>query len=220
MSRPGSRSGAGRDSRTERAWWLGADSPERAWPARTTAASTSPSAARPMAAVNPTLHPVRLRIVQALLGNEFTTAQLRERIPDVAPATLYRHVAALHEAEVLEVVRENRVRGATERCYRLRTAELLMRSGGLTKEDHRLAFSVFTGALMADFERYLAAPDSDPDADGLAYRQAAVWLDADEHAALSAEITRVVGRYADAGPGPGRTRHVISHADIPDGGSS
>ncbi|MFE6983236.1 helix-turn-helix domain-containing protein [Streptomyces griseus] len=170
-----------------------------------------------MAAANPTLHPVRLRIIQALLGNEFTTAQLRERMPDIAPATLYRHIAALHEADVLEVAREERVRGATERCYRLRTTDLLMRSGHLTQEDHQVAFSVFTGALMADFERYLAAPDTDPEADGLAYRQAAVWLDADEHAALAAEITRAVSRYADAGPGPGRTRHVIGYVDIPEG---
>ena len=48
------------------------------------------------------LHPVRLRIVQAFLGTpSLTTAQLRERLPDVPAATLYRQVATLVEGGLL-----------------------------------------------------------------------------------------------------------------------
>src|SRR3954469_20006775 len=69
------------------------------------------------------LHPVRLRIVQAFLGERaLTTAQLREELPDVPPASLYRHIALLVGADVLSVVSERRVRGATERTYTLRLA--------------------------------------------------------------------------------------------------
>ena len=68
------------------------------------------------------LHPVRLRIVQAFLPDRvLTTGRLGELLPDVATATLYRQVATLAEAGVLEVVEERRVRGAAERTYRLRT---------------------------------------------------------------------------------------------------
>ena len=67
------------------------------------------------------LHPVRLRIVQAFLGEgELTTADLRARLTDVSPATLYRQVATLAAGGVLEVAAERRVRGAVERTYRLR----------------------------------------------------------------------------------------------------
>ena len=41
------------------------------------------------------LHPVRLRIVLAVANDEITTADLAERLPDVATATLYRHIATL-----------------------------------------------------------------------------------------------------------------------------
>jgi hypothetical protein len=41
-----------------------------------------------------------------------TTTQLRAELPDVPPASLYRHVARLVERRVLSVVAERRVRGA------------------------------------------------------------------------------------------------------------
>ena len=42
------------------------------------------------------LHPVRMRVVQALLaGDGLTTHELHERLPDIPIATLYRHVAYL-----------------------------------------------------------------------------------------------------------------------------
>ena len=67
------------------------------------------------------LHPVRMRIVQALLGDrELTTAQLQGELPDVPAATLYRQVAALLNGGALEVTNERRVRGTYERTYRLR----------------------------------------------------------------------------------------------------
>ena len=76
-----------------------------------------------MASVDLLLHPVRLRIIQAFLGDRaLTTTELRAELPDVAPATLYRQVARLVGAGVLGVVAERRVRGATERTYVLRAS--------------------------------------------------------------------------------------------------
>ena len=56
------------------------------------------------------LHPVRLRIVQAFLGDRaLTTAQLAAELSDVPTGSLYRHVALLTKAGVLHVVAERRV---------------------------------------------------------------------------------------------------------------
>jgi DNA-binding transcriptional ArsR family regulator len=105
------------------------------------------------------LHPVRLRIVQCLLGDRpRTTSQLRDDLPDVAPATLYRHVATLHDAGLLEVVDERRVRGATERTYRLRDpvpAVGAEEAATMSVEEHRQAFTAFVAGLLGDFDRYL-----------------------------------------------------------------
>src|SRR5215475_5500044 len=74
-----------------------------------------------MATADLLLHPVRLRIVEAFLGDRaLTTSSLAAELADVPPASLYRHVARLVDAGVLAVVAERRVRGALERTYVLR----------------------------------------------------------------------------------------------------
>src|SRR3712207_1545009 len=87
------------------------------------------------------LHPVRLRVVQALLGGRaLTTGELHTELPDVPAATLYRHVGVLADAGVLEVVAERRVRGSTERTYRLVAAAASVGPGEaatMTAEEHR-----------------------------------------------------------------------------------
>jgi len=51
------------------------------------------------------LHPVRLRIVQAFLGDRaLTTTELRAELPDVPQASLYRNIARLVGAGVLSIV--------------------------------------------------------------------------------------------------------------------
>src|ERR1700712_2699189 len=80
-----------------------------------------------MATADVLLHPVRMRILQTLFdADPLTTAQRRERLPDIPPATMYRHVAVLAEAGVLEVVNEKRVRGTVERSYRVRPEEAVV----------------------------------------------------------------------------------------------
>lgn len=173
-----------------------------------------------MATANLLLHPVRMRILQTLIGSEpLTTAQLRDHLPDIAPATMYRHIATLTRAEVLEVASEKRVRGTTERSYQVRREKALVDEDARTtmnREDHRQAFTAFSGALMADFDRYLARDDAEPATDGVAYRQGAVWLTDEEFTALIEEIQDAVAARADSIPGDGRTRHILSFAVVPD----
>ena len=112
-----------------------------------------------MASADLLLHPVRLRIVQAFLGDRtLTTAALGGELDDVPTATLYRQVAVLADAGVLEVVGVRRARGAVERSYRLvleAASVPAAESAAMSGEDHRRAFTVFVAALLADFDRYL-----------------------------------------------------------------
>lgn len=109
-----------------------------------------------MASVDLLLHPVRLRIIQAFLGDRaLTTTELRAELPDVAPATLYRQVARLVGAGVLGVVAERRVRGATERTYVLRASSAsvdLVRDG----VSYRLAGLWLDDAEFVELMRDLA----------------------------------------------------------------
>jgi DNA-binding transcriptional ArsR family regulator len=175
-----------------------------------------------MATLDLLLHPVRLRVMQALLdGRPSTTAQLRERLPDIAPATLYRHIAALTAAGVLEVVEEKRVRGTVERTYRVHwdRAEIDQADrDAMTPDDHRRAFTAFTGQILADFDRYLAREPADPAADGVSYRQAALWLTDEELSELLAELRAAITARTGREPGPGRTRRQVSLITMPTDG--
>ncbi len=172
-----------------------------------------------MATADLLLHPVRMRILQALFdADPLTTAQLRERLPDIAPATMYRHIAVLAEGGVLEVVEEKRVRGTVERSYRVRKEEAVVDPAAratMTKDDHRRAYTTFAASLMGDFDRYLAREDADPNADGVVYRQAAVWLTDEEFAEMVGEIEHAVVSRMDR-EGEGRTRRVVSLVVVPD----
>lgn len=172
------------------------------------------------ATTNLLLHPVRLRILQTLGGaDELTNAQLRERLPDIPPATMYRHVATLTRAGVLEVTAERPVRGTVERSYRIRQDAALVDDearAAMTKDDHRGAVAAFAGAVLADFERYLLREDTEPSRENVLYRQGAVWVTDDEFAALVDEIEAAVARRTGSAAGDGRTRHLLSLAFVPD----
>jgi hypothetical protein len=165
------------------------------------------------------LHPVRLRIVQAFLGDRaLTTSDLAAELADIPPASLYRHVARLVGAGVLAVVAERRVRGALERTYvlRLQAAAIgLDEVEAMTADDHRHAFMAFVAALLGDFDRYLARGDIDLLRDGVSYRMAALWLDDAEYAGLLRDLTRVLQPRLANAPGPGRKRRILGSVLLP-----
>nr|BFE57033.1 helix-turn-helix domain-containing protein [Dactylosporangium thailandense] len=160
------------------------------------------------------LHPVRLRIVHALSGGRsLTTQQLCERIADASKATVYRHVALLAEAGILEESGQQRVRGFVERHYRLQPARAAVtaeRAAAATAEDHRRAFAASMAALLAEFQAYLDDPAADPAADQVGYRQHAVWLTAAERERLIAGMRAAILPIIANGPAPGRAQHLLS----------
>ena len=174
-----------------------------------------------MATADLLLHPVRLRIVQAFLGDRrLTTADLHSALPDVALATLYRQVGTLADAGVLAVVGERRVRGAAERSYRLVDHAGSVgpeEARAMTVDDHRRGFGTFVAALLADFDRYLATAGGDVDLarDGVGYRQVALWLTDAEHAELVEDLRGVLRARVELGPAEGRRRRVVSTVLLP-----
>ena len=172
-----------------------------------------------MATADLLLHPVRLRIVQALLGEDhLTTAELRDRLADVPAATLYRQVTTLIEGELLEVVAERKVRGAVERSLAVRADKVHLgpdEARTMSIEDHRQAFMTFTAALLADFDHYLDRSDVDLARDLVGYSQIGVHLSDEEMGQLLAELNAVVAPLLRNEPGPGRTRRILTTVVIP-----
>ncbi|MEC3956658.1 helix-turn-helix domain-containing protein [Nocardia sp. CDC153] len=165
------------------------------------------------------LHPVRLRIVQAFLGDRtLTTAELNAELDDVPPGSLYRHIARLVNAEVLEVVAERRVRGTVERTYRLRPAAAKVDHEALaamSTEEQRRAFMAFVAGLVGDFDRYLARGDIDYVRDGVGYRMTGLWLDDTEFTDFAARLGQAFAPFVGNGPAPGRTLRLLRTVVLP-----
>lgn len=154
------------------------------------------------------IHPVRIRIIQALLGGrELTTADLRTELQDVPTATLYRQIATLYDGGVLDVVDERKVRGTFERTYRLSPTTLNVNAAdaaGMSAEEHGRAFLTFVAGLLGDFDRYLAQGDVDLERDQVGYRHNALYLDDEELAGFVADLREVVLPRLELRPAPGR----------------
>ncbi|WP_028921805.1 helix-turn-helix domain-containing protein [Pseudonocardia acaciae] len=165
------------------------------------------------------LHPVRLRIVQAMHGGrEHTTSELCARLPDVPKTTAYRHVALLAEGGVLEVAGEQRVRGAVERRYRLRTDRAVIDAedaASMSLDDHRRAFAAAMAVLLAEFDAYLDRPVADPITDRVGYRQGVLWLDPDELTEMITRLREVFASTRDNKPAPGRRPYLVSPIFFP-----
>jgi DNA-binding transcriptional ArsR family regulator len=164
------------------------------------------------------LHPVRLRIVQALAGRRMTSTELAAALGDVPPATLYRHIGTLAGAGVLAVAEERPVRGITERVYVLAEGAASLGPEDLrtaTREDHLRYFTVFLAGLLGDFGRYLAAGEPDLAADGVGYRQVPLELTDQELAELVGRIGAAVAPALANRPGPGRRRRLLSTVMMP-----
>ncbi|MBM9463441.1 helix-turn-helix domain-containing protein [Aeromicrobium sp. YIM 150415] len=168
------------------------------------------------------LHPVRLRIVQQLGGRTLTTAQLRAALPDVTQATLYRHVAALIEAEVIAVVEERRVRGAVERTLALgeRMAHVdQVELRRMSDAQLRAAFLAFLGDLAGDFDRFLDSGDAEL-RDYLGFGRGPLYVTTEDLATIQAGLAELLAPYL-SDPGDGRRRLslatiLLPEADTPD----
>jgi hypothetical protein len=172
-----------------------------------------------MASADLLLHPVRLRIVQAFLGDRaLTTAQLAAELGDVPPASLYRHVSLLTKAGVLEIAAERRVRAVVERTYVLRLNAARIQPdemAAMTPEQHLAAFMAYAAGMLADAERYLMTGSPDPLRDGARYMMAAMWLNEAEYADLIRELTAVFQPRLANAPGRGRKRRTVYNVLVP-----
>jgi Helix-turn-helix domain len=172
-----------------------------------------------MASADLLLHSVRLRIVQTFLGDRaLTTSQLAGELADVPAGSLYRHVAILARAGVLQVVAERRVRGAVERTYTLRQAAAQMTPNeiaAMTNEEHAHAFMAFVAGILGDFDRYLATDPTDPVRDGAGYRLAAVWLTDAELTEFLRDLAAVIQPRAANAPSKTRRRRILAGVMLP-----
>jgi DNA-binding transcriptional ArsR family regulator len=164
------------------------------------------------------LHPVRMRIVQAIAGRRLTPSDVAARLDDVPQATLYRHVKTLFEAGVLAIAEERPVRGTSERVYVLAENAASLTPEDLasaTAADHLRYFTIFLSTLLGDFGRYIQQPAADLLADGVGYRQVPLELSEQEFAELAGRLNAAIAPALANQPAPGRRRRMLTTIVMP-----
>lgn len=165
------------------------------------------------------IHPVRLRIVTAIVGSRWTAQELATALPDIPQATLYRHLKALEQGGILTVVEEHQTRGAREKVYALPDRSTINLDendmAGASKDDHMRYFTVFVTTLLQDFSRYLQRETLNPAVDGVGYHTFTLHLDDDELRAFAVAINRAILPFIEHTPSKARKRRLFSTVVIP-----
>ncbi|MCD5345891.1 helix-turn-helix domain-containing protein [Agromyces sp. H3Y2-19a] len=169
------------------------------------------------------MHPVRLRIVQQLgEGRRVTTSDLRDALPDVAQATLYRHIAALVDAGIVAVVDERRVRGAVERTFALGDRMAHVDHDELREMGERelqQSFLTFLAHLGEDFDRASAGADF---REFLGFGQVRLHVGTDDLSRIQAGLGELLAPYLapqvddEQGGASGRRTVMLSTVLMPD----
>lgn len=168
------------------------------------------------------MHPVRMRIITVVAGRERTASQIAQALPDVAQATLYRHIKALEEGDILEIVAENPIRGTIEKVYALANeGDLHQREADdFTQDDHLRYFTVFMTMLLAQFEQYVTRSEGvDPVRDGVGYHTIVMHLTDEELREFAIELSRVLHPFLAKQPDDNRKRLTFSTILMPAEGS-
>lgn len=165
------------------------------------------------------LHPVRLRIVQAMIERPMTATAVKNLLGDVAQATLYRHIKQLHEGGLLEIVDKRQVRGVVERTYSVVTEAVSLGADdlvGADADDHFRYFATFVGTLLADYASYLQADPIDLAADRVGFRQMPLWLTDQEFDELAEELSSAILSRMGNRPEGERRRRLVNSIVMPD----
>ncbi|HVL26390.1 MAG TPA: helix-turn-helix domain-containing protein [Thermomicrobiales bacterium] len=166
------------------------------------------------------LHPVRMQIIQMFIaGRQLTAQELGERLTDVPPATLYRHLNTLVGGGVLTIAEERRGRGSAERVYALQRERVSIPAEDLLRAspaDHMRYFTTFIAGVLGSFGRYLKRPKIDFVNDGAGYRQITLNLTRAELETLVDDLNARLYRELENEPSPGRQLYTITRVVVPE----
>lgn len=166
------------------------------------------------------LHPVRMRVVIALSGEELTTRDLQKVMPEVPQASLYRAISQLHDAGVIEIVSAERRGGAMERTYRAVPRESIMTQEEFTSgsaEEFLATMQAFADQIVSTTSRYVGSYEDETWKKArFSVRHGVSWLTEEERGALGDELTALFAKYEDRPRREGTSAVAINVAVIPD----
>ncbi len=171
-----------------------------------------------MSKIDLLLHPIRIRIIMALAGKPLTPGQIAAEIADVPQTSLYRHINALVEGGILNIVDERPIRGTVEKVYALVEGAARLSHediASVSDEDHLRYFMVYLSSLLQDFSSYLERTQSTSDKE-MIYNKVRLYLTDEEYHTLSEQFRALATPYAIDDGDPQRKRYIFGFVSIPE----
>jgi hypothetical protein len=164
-------------------------------------------------------HPIRARILTALMGRDLTTQQIGALLPDVPLSSIYRHVRLLVEGGILAPVEEVRVNGALTKVYAVQKGQARVSSAerrGASRAEHWSHFTTFLNTLSELYRVYLEQEGADPSVDPVHGLMGALHLNPDEYREFTQALGEFLAPWSAKRPEGNRRRIVFAHLSIPD----
>jgi len=165
------------------------------------------------------LHPIRMRIFAEVTGGNATAKTIGEALPDVPPATLYRHINKLLESGFLEVVDEIPIRGTVERVYKIGRSSLSPDElADMEVDELRTAINTILGGFLTDVDRYVRShPGGSIDllAEGFEFSKAQIHLTDEEFMQVRADLAKLIEPLMQHKPTENRRRRSFAYLFIP-----
>jgi hypothetical protein len=165
------------------------------------------------------LHPDRMRIVgEFVFGDALTASDLRKRLPELAVATLYRHLALLTESGVLAVHATHPKRGTNEKTYVI-AVNVMFSVDQLMKTRSRFMqiTTMAATALIRCFARYIESTSLSKRTIDPRMRFYPIYATDDEYRALAEKLEKILIDAAKSRPSsPTPPRRVFFLAAVPE----
>ncbi|UDN59592.1 helix-turn-helix domain-containing protein [Clostridioides sp. ES-S-0010-02] len=142
------------------------------------------------------LNPARLQILQYIrIHGSVRTSDIVKYLSDIPRATVYHHVKILEDNNMIEVVKENRVRGTIEKIYSLKEYALDM------EVDASVSLSTaFHMGLMQEMNEYFSLKNQDHKKDNVFFTSALLYITDREYENLLQSIVDLLKPYIDQEP--------------------
>lgn len=138
------------------------------------------------------MNPISNRILLFISKKgEATTLELVNALKDVSRATLYRYMKEMVEKHILEIVREEKVKGQIQRVYKVKTKII---SDDENSDDYMEQVLTFLLHIYQQYAQYFSNLENK--AEGLFMVSPSLMLDESEYSEFCNEMNKVVEKYS------------------------
>lgn len=135
-------------------------------------------------AIEALLNPIIMKIVVVMLEKKEVTTKDILKIVNVPQATLYRYIAKMQKNNIIEVVKEEYIRGSYEKTYKLKNdpiRELGKVATEGTVEEKQSLFMMFMMNIVNQYNQYVERKESDMVKDQTGFRTYPLYLNPKEN---------------------------------------